>query len=171
MRFTKLIGLLIASLSVSAGAEIIEHYKTKTFLAETVNVITPEILEITSYLEKDKGSLSKLYIKIDGLIFDVGDQIACEDNLSSNCERLMSWIEGAEVQFSLKDQIGKGAFNGTVFVNNENLRHSMLREGWYKFDYKVGRSRYDILIQKEAECKRKGIWRKVTYSVTDERCQ
>lgn len=171
MHVKKLILLIAASVSFNVSADVVEHYKTKTFSAETVTVLTPKLLEITAYLTTNKEQLSKVYIQIDGLIYDEGDQIPCSENQSSNCTRLMNVVDASPIQFSLSDPIGESAFNGTVYVNGVNLRHSMLRDGWYKFDYKVGRSHYDILLQKEAECKRKGIWKHVTYSVTDERCQ
>jgi hypothetical protein len=171
MRINKLILLMVTSVSFNVSADVVEHYKTKTFRAETTTVLTPKLLKITAYLTGNKEQLSKVYIQMDGLVYDDGDHMDCSENSSSNCTRLMNVLDASSIQFTLSDPIGESAFNGAVYVNGVNLRHTMLREGWYKFDYKVGRSHYDILLQKEAECKRKGIWKHVTYSVTDERCQ
>jgi endonuclease YncB( thermonuclease family) len=83
----------------------------------------------------------------------------------------MKAVDAATIQFRLAEPIGNSVFKGTVYVNGINLRHTMLRDGWYKFDYKNDRDVYDIMLQKEAECMRKGIWAHKNYTVTDERCQ
>lgn len=171
MRISNLVLLLFFVLSWKAGADVITHYMTKSFQAESVNVVTPKLIEVTAYMSGSREALSKLYIQTDGLIYDEGDQIACVQHFSTNCARLKAKLEASLVQFSLRDSIGKSAFNGVVYVNGENLRHTMLRDGWYKYDYKVSRSYYDILLQKEAECKRKGLWKHISYLPTDERCQ
>jgi hypothetical protein len=164
--------LLVASIfSIQVNANIIEHYKSKTFNASSVNVISPSLIEVTAYITDDPDNLSKLYIKTDGLIYDEGDQAFCSETKSSNCERIIKEFESATVQFRLSDPIGYSAFYGTIYINGKSLRHTMIREGWYRFDYTKGRSHYDIFLQKEAECKRKGIWSKVVYSATDSRCQ
>lgn len=168
---SRVICLLIAGCTFISNAEVITHYKTKTFKAESVNVITPQLLEFTAFLTNDRMKLSTLYIQTSGLIFDEDDQKICEKYETDKCKRLLAHLELKDVRFKLGEPVGISAFNGQVYVAGENLRHTMIREGWYKFDYKVGRNHYDILLQKEAECMRKGIWKSIAYSETDMRCQ
>lgn len=163
---------MITLMCLPVNANVINHYKTKTFVAQSVKVLSPSLLEIEAYFTDDQTNISRVYVRTDGLVYDKGDQEKCdEDVISPNCQRLMDEINLATVQFRLADNIGKSVFTGIIYVNGVNLRHTMLREGWYKFDYKKGRSHYDILLQKEAECKRKGIWSSVIYEPTDLRCQ
>ncbi|MFT7008990.1 MAG: hypothetical protein ACJAXJ_003538 [Colwellia sp.] len=172
MPVKKLALLMFTLMCLPVNASVINHYKAKTFIAQSVKVLSPSLLEIQAYFTKDLTNLSKVYIRTNGLIFDEGDQEKCdEDVISPNCQRLMDEIKLATVQFQLADNVGKSSFTGIIYINGVNLRHTMLREGWYKFDYKKSRSHYDILLQKEAECKRKGIWSNVIYEPTDLRCQ
>lgn len=172
MSIKKLVLFIFTLVCLPVNANVINHYKSKTFIAQSVKVLSPSLLEIHAHLTQDPTNISKLYIRTDGLIYDEGDQEKCdEDILSRNCKRLMDAINLATVQFRLGDNIGNSVFTGVVYVDGVNLRHTMLREGWYKFDYKKSRSHYDIILQKEAECRRKGIWSHVIYAPTDLRCQ
>jgi len=167
----RVICLSLAVCSFFTNAEVITHYKARTFKAETVNVISPQLLELSAHLVAGSQQLSTVYIKTKGLIFDEGDKIPCEEVETANCIRLKAYLDLKDVRFRLGDHINKNAFYGQVFVEGENLRNTMIKDGWYKFDYKVGRSRYDMFLQKEAECMRKGMWKNVKVSLTDMRCQ
>ena len=140
----------------SCGA--IANIFNQTAEASNVKVITPSILEFTTTINHSIPS-GKLRIKIKDIDFNGKSNVECKLFKLEDCDKLSSLLSDAKIQINLKKyDHEKAVFIGDVFINGENLVYKLIKEGWYKFDYRQSRNKYYVLLQKHAMCNGLGIW-------------
>lgn len=153
--------MLLMLFSASAFAE----FFFKTLGVESAEVLTPSLVEI-KLAESSGYAGGVLRFRLDNVQFEPSNKAPCGQVKSKECERLDLLLKQSNVEIYLnKFEHKTNEFKGDIFVNKQNLIHKMIREGWYKFDYKKTRNKVLILFQKEAMCKGKGIWARESSSL------
>ena len=134
----------------------------RTVNAESVEVITPAKLLLTTRFN-GATELAQMTFYLEQVDFNGKENSKCNDatsqQLRNECNRLSNFFENKEIKFKLNDNTEAGEFTGEIYVNGINLQNHMIREGWYKFNYRNSRSKYLVIIQQKAKCLNKGIWK------------
>jgi hypothetical protein len=159
--------MLICVSQVSAATLVFN----KTFIAGKVEVVSPgHITIVTTFGGKTK--LVKFTYYIDGLDYAGTDHRECDDSIETDpCKLLREYLLDKVIQFHiLKYDVKTDLFSGQLFADGENVKNEMIRMGWYRFDYKKGRNQYLAILQKEAKCNARGIWKSRFTPLTELEC-
>jgi len=143
----------------------------QTFIAQELVVVSPGVMNIVTNFD-DKTELANFNYYIDGIDYEGVALNQCDnDTASTACQLLMSFIEDKEIKFHITDFNEKtNLFTGQLYVNGDSLKDVMIKEGWYRYDYTKGRSRYLSILQKEAKCNARGIWKSRYSPLTELEC-
>ncbi|MDI4652639.1 MULTISPECIES: thermonuclease family protein [Pseudoalteromonas] len=161
----RIILLVLLFLSASSNANLFFN----TFDANDVEVLTPSSLRVT-ITERNEIRNGVLTVRIDDVDFGLSKNADCINSSTKDCSRLNTLLSNSSVKINLhsynyKDEV----YHGDIFVDGQNLSYYMIKNGWYKFDYKQSRSKHLVLMQKEAMCKGLGIWA-ISSQKIDEMC-
>lgn len=150
----RLILVFFALVSSSSSANIF----FQTLEVKEVEVITPSKLELTiSHRELSQDGV--IALSIHSVDFGEAKELNCVNGVFHDCKRLKSFLSSRPLKVSLTGYNYQAAiYEGDVFAGGENLSHYMIKNGWYKFDYKQSRSKHLVIMQKEAMCRGLGIW-------------
>lgn len=122
------------------------------------DVISPAVIEFTIQ-SPEKYKNSKARMMVTEVDFEGLGMVRCEKQSNKDCQRLNDFLASAPVNIQLiKYNQSTAMFTGDILVNGDKLAHTMIKQGWYKFDYKTTRSKHLVLMQKQAMCKGLGIW-------------
>ena len=143
----------------------------QTFTANEIKVVSNGVVNIvTTFGGKTETANFNYYI--DGIDFAGSAYNECNnDSPTVPCELLLNFFEGKEVKFVLSKYDGsKNLFSGQLYVDGKSIKDVMIRNGWYRFDYKQSRNRYLAILQKEAKCSARGIWKSRYSPLTEMEC-
>ena len=147
--------LILPIIFLSSGAVASVFYKPLDVNA--YKVISPSVIEFQ--IQSSEYSGASVTMQITNVDFRGLSASSCEDLQEAHCERLSQYLDGSSVKIKLQEyNQSTQMFVGDVFINGDKLSHTMIKQGWYKFDYKQSRGKHLVLMQKNAMCKGLGIW-------------
>lgn len=154
MQLLKTLTLTLAVMSSSAMCNVF----FKPLDVSELEVITPSEIEFT-IIGDEQYNNSKLVMKIQDVDFSAAENLDCTVDNNKECSQLLNHLNRKSITIELiAYDHDTELFTGNIFVNGSKLSHTMIREGWYKFDYKKSRSKHLVILQKNAMCKGLGIW-------------
>jgi len=143
----------------------------QSFDADEAVVISPGVINIITTFG-GKTELAKFNYYIDAIDYRGSGRNKCDEGKSlMACEKLKSFIKDKRISFLITefDELNN-VFTGQLYVNEKSIKDEMIRNGWYRYDYRKGRSLYLSILQKEAKCNARGIWKKRFSPLTEQEC-
>jgi|TARA_B100001059_G_scaffold171670_1_gene171768 hypothetical protein len=155
MQFLKVLAFTLVAMSPRAMCNVF----FKPLDVSELEVITPSKIEFT-IIGDEQYNNSTLVMKIQDVDFSTAENLDCTVGNNKECSQLLSHLNLKSITIELMTYDHESQlFTGNIFVNGSKLSHTMIREGWYKFDYRKSRSKHLVILQKDAMCKGLGIWR------------